>query len=109
MVESINPRLDKDWKWTETKERPMVHYTRKGNVVYAICLAWPGKTLTLECYQPTSRMEVHLLGHPQQLNWHPGDKGIVIEIPQLSMSEIPCRHAWVFKLNGSKIQAGTTP
>ena len=29
MVESVNPRLDKDWKWTETKQRPMVHYTRK--------------------------------------------------------------------------------
>ena len=25
MVESVNPRLDKDWKWTETRQRPMIH------------------------------------------------------------------------------------
>ena len=43
MVESVNPRLDSNWKWTETKQRPLVHYTSKGEAVYAICLAWPGK------------------------------------------------------------------
>jgi len=29
MVESVNPRLDKNWKWTETRQRSMVHYTSK--------------------------------------------------------------------------------
>ena len=50
MVESLNPRLDKTWKWTETTQRPLVHYTRKGNAVYAICLAWPGTSRVSKRY-----------------------------------------------------------
>jgi alpha-L-fucosidase len=102
MVESVNPRLDKDWKWTETKQRPMVHYTRKSNVVYAICLAWPGKTLELEKPLPTPQTEVRLLGYSPPINWKASEKGLIIAVPPLPISEMPCRNAWVFKLSGLK-------
>ena len=102
MVESINPRLDQNWKWTETKQRPMVYYTAKGDVVFAICLAWPGKMLKLESPITTSRTQVHILGHTQPLSWRPAEKGLVIDMPEMSISEIPCRNAWVFKLTGLK-------
>lgn len=104
MVESVNPRLDKDWKWIETRERPMVHYTRKGDAVYAICLAWPGKILKLESPVTTPQTQVRMLGHSQPLNWKPGEKGLVIDVPEMSISEVPCRNAWVFKLTGLRAQ-----
>jgi alpha-L-fucosidase len=102
MVESINPRLDKNWMWTETKQRPMIHYTKKGDAVYAICLAWPGKTLKLETPVATPQTHVRMLGCSQPLTWSPGDKGLVINVPEMSVASFPCRNAWVFKLTGLK-------
>jgi alpha-L-fucosidase len=102
MVESVNPRLDKGWRWTETKQRPMVHYTRKGDAVYAICLAFPGQQLTLERPVSTPKTQVRLLGFPKPLTWESAKKGIVIHVPQIPNEERPCRNAWVFKLTGLK-------
>jgi alpha-L-fucosidase len=102
MVESVNPCLDKNWKWTETKQRPMVHYTTKGHADYAICLAWPGKTLTLESPITTPQTQARMLGHSKPLNWRTAQKGLSIDMPEMSVTEIPCRDAWVFKLTGLK-------
>lgn len=102
MVESHNPRLDKEWKWTEMTQRPMVHYTRKGGTVYAICLAWPGKTLRLKHVRIGSGGKVRMLGCPQALAWRMDAEGLVIELPQVATDAMPCRHAWVFELTGLK-------
>jgi len=102
MVESVNPRLDKHWMWTETHERPMIQYTRKGDAIYAVCLAWPEKTLKLETPVATPQTQVRMLGYSQPLTWSPGDKGLVIHIPEMSVASLPCRNAWVFKLTGLK-------
>lgn len=102
MVESVNPRLDKNWTWTQTKQRPMVYYTSKADAVYAICLAWPGKALRLVSPITTPQTEVRMLGCSNSLAWKPTDKGIVVEVPEMSVSEVPCRHAWVFKFTGLK-------
>ena len=106
MVESVNPRLDKNWKWAETRERPMVYYTRKGEAVYAICLAWPGTMLKLADPITTPQTQVRMLGYPSPLNWTPSDKGLTINVPEMSPSRIPCRNAWVFKLTGLKRKDG---
>ena len=103
MVESVNPRLDKNWKWTETRQRPMVHYASKGGAVYAICLAWPGKVLKLDGPVTTLKTQVRMLGYSQPLNWRPGEKGLVINVPEMSVTDFPCRNAWVFKLTGLKV------
>ena len=102
MVESVDPRLDKNWMWTETKQRPMVHYTSKGDAIYAICLAWPGKTLRLETPMTTPKTEVRMLGLPQPLTWKVAGKGLVINIPEMEVGDRFCRNAWVFKLTGLK-------
>jgi len=99
-VESVNPRLDKNWKWMETKQRPMVHYTKKGNAVYAICLTWPRKMLRLNSPSTTPQTQVRMLGYSKPLTWKTGEKGLIIDVPEMSVSEIPCRNAWVFKLSG---------
>lgn len=102
MVESVNPRLDKKWRWTETRQRPMVHYTRKGDAVYAICLAWPGKKLALEQPIPGPQTQVRMLGHGEPLRWKAAAKGLLIDVPEMSVREVPCRNAWAFKLTNLK-------
>lgn len=102
LVDSVNPRLNAQWQWTETRQRPLVHYTRRGDALYAIALAWPGKQLRLELPTPGDQTEVRLLGHGAPLEWHAAEKGLVIDVPDLSVAELPCRHAWVFKLTDVK-------
>lgn len=100
LVPTYDPRLDRKWHWTVVDRTPMVHYTRKAGAVYAICLAWPGRTLSLSTPVPRSGTRVHLLGREGELRWRPGDPGMLIDVPPLSVSELPCQHAWVFKLSG---------
>lgn len=102
MVDSVNPRLDKNWIWTETRQRPMVHYTRKGDEVYAICLVWPGNKLKLEKPVTTARTQVTMLGCGHAVNWKPADPGLVIDVPAMSVNELPCHSAWTFKLTELK-------
>ena len=106
MVESINPHLDKSWMWTETKQRPMVHYTSKDGTVYAICLAWPGKVLELEQPAVTPRTEVRMLGYSELLEWEPTEKGLAIQVPEMKVGDMCCHHAWTFKLTGLKTTQG---
>lgn len=78
---------------------PLVHYTRKNGVLYAICLVWPGKTLTLETCLPAPKTTVRMVG-VGSVPWKRADQGMIIEVPVLSVAELPCRHAWVFAIDG---------
>lgn len=99
LVATYDPRLDKDWRWTVRDRIPMIHYTRKGTVLYAICLAWPGKELALQAPVPTQETRVRMLG-VGPVSWKPSGQGLTVEVPPLSVAELPCRHAWVFELAG---------
>jgi alpha-L-fucosidase len=78
----------------------MVYYTRKGATVYAICLAWPGKTLKLEVPITTPDSVVRMLGRAKPLVWKAAEKGLVIQTSEIDVGDLPCRNAWVFKLTG---------
>ncbi|KAL3877702.1 hypothetical protein ACJMK2_035368 [Sinanodonta woodiana] len=82
-----------------------VWYTSKkqesGLSVYAIIQNWPtGQTLTFGAPITTSKTTVSLLGYPNKFNWVPASPsgGIVIEMPYIPISRMPCQWAWVFKL-----------
>jgi alpha-L-fucosidase len=99
LVPTYDPRLDKHWNWMVRDKIPQVQYTRKGDVLYAISLAWPGKTLALENPTPGPQTRVEMLG-VGPVSWKAAAKGMTIDVPALSVAEIPCRNAWVFKLTG---------
>ena len=98
MVESLNPRLDEKWRWTETRQRPLVHYTRKGRAVYAICLARPTTPLVLTAAKGMNLSAVTLLGSQDKVAWAMTDAGLRLDPP----STHPGEHAWVFKIEGSQ-------
>jgi len=86
--------------WRETTDGERVRYTSKDNVVYAICLGWPGRELVLAAPKPATNMVVSLLGTKDALKWRHTDGRIIIEIPPMGPDELPCRHAYVFRLVG---------
>jgi alpha-L-fucosidase len=91
--------------WRQASEGDFVRYTSTAGVspastVYAICQKWPGKELVLTAPKPSKSAVVTMLGMQTPLKWRVKDGALHIEVPQLSVDEVPCRHAYVFKLAG---------
>lgn len=88
---------------TVTKD---VWYTKKksstGYTVYAILLQWPkAGTLTLGAPQTTTATVVSLLGYQGNFDWSKGPTGgIEIKFPLIGWNMMPCKWAWVLKLDG---------
>lgn len=86
--------------WRVSSEQDFVAYTAKGNDVYAIALKWPGKELVLAEPKPSKNAAVMMLGYPTPLKWHEKQGKMHIQVPELSVDEVPCRYAYAFKLGG---------
>ena len=71
-----------------------------GKAVYAIVLDWPDKdTLTLGAPVPTPGTSVSMLGYSGIISWSKAPQGgMVIQMPVVSINELPSPDAWVFKL-----------
>lgn len=94
--------------WTHQNDTvtSYVWYTSKksasGTTVYAISLAWPqDNLLTLAAATATSQTTVSMLGYKEPLKWTSlgPSGGIVVSIPSISVDQLPCEWAWVFKLD----------
>lgn len=89
-------------RWKISKEGDEVkgnlkYYTKKDQNVYAICIAWPGTSLTLTVPQPNA---VFMLGHDNPLKWQIQNNQLVIDLSTLSIKDITSQYAFVFKLVG---------
>ena len=95
-------QMNVDGAFSDTKEKVLYtgedfRYTVKGNILYAIGLAWPTKDFTLKALKdvyPGQIESIELLGSEQPLHWQMTDSGLMIERP----NEQPCDHAFVFKI-----------
>ncbi|HUT23598.1 MAG TPA: alpha-L-fucosidase [Sumerlaeia bacterium] len=81
-------------------KKKILCYTSKGDTVYAISLNWPGKELVLETSEPPEKTRVTMLGREGILKWRYEEGNLRIEVPPLTIDELPCRHAWTFKIAG---------
>ena len=88
--------------WRVSSEQDFVAYTLKDKDVYAIALKWPGRELVLAEPKPSKNAVVTMLGYPTSLKWHEKEGKLHIQVPQLSVDELPCRYAYAFKLTGTK-------
>lgn len=84
--------------WADAPKLDRVRFTQKGTAVYAICLAWPGKTLRFAAPANWAKASASMLGTPAPVGVHYADGKLHLEIPQLAPDEIPCQHAYVYKL-----------
>jgi alpha-L-fucosidase len=77
-----------------------VFFTKKPDALYAITPGWPGDTLVLKDVQPGAKTVVTMLGVTTPLKWRRQGAALIIETPRLSVDELPCRHAYAFKITG---------
>jgi len=81
---------------------PDIWYTSKPGVTYAIALEWPTTgLLNLTCPIPMANTTITLLGLPDvKLSWTRLMPcfGISITVPPLSVAELPCQWARVFRM-----------
>jgi alpha-L-fucosidase len=92
-IYSTRPRPGDLWR-----EGDNVRFTRtKDNrFIYAICLAWPGESLTLKTVRAKAGSKVTLLGSAESLPWrNDAVKGLVIQIPE---AKRPSELAYAFKI-----------
>jgi len=82
-----------------------IRFTVKDDVLYAICLDWPGEEVTirslkrleeeLSIYWDDDEIEsVRMLGVDKELEWFFTKEGLTIKTP----AEKPCEHAYAFKI-----------
>ena len=73
-----------------------VRFTAKESATYAICLQWPGASLELPMAGKVSK--VSLLGYDKPVAFIQSGPSVVIQVPALGVDQVPCKHAYVFKM-----------
>jgi alpha-L-fucosidase len=79
-----------------------IRFTTRGEVLYAIALAWPDNgTLTIKALADDSGLlrrpieKVEPLGSPEAVHWTRDSTGLTIEMPP----HRPCEHAFAFRIS----------
>jgi len=88
--------------WKTYREGKNIRFTRSksGDVIYVICLSWPGEELAVQSLSSGSELcqrdvkDVGMLGVNQKLSWSRNDKALRVEMP----AERPGRHAYALKV-----------
>jgi len=88
-------------------------YTQNAQLdsVYAITTSWPtDHQLILSLPVPSANTEITLLGYDKPLRYrYDTDKGLIIDMPLLSVAEMPCFHAWSLKMTSLSAMPETSP
>ncbi len=63
-----------------------IRYTRKGKVLYAIMLEWPGNEITLTSLKDKKIKKLSLLGSKEKIQWKQTDAGITVKLPPAPLS-----------------------
>lgn len=80
-----------------------VWFTKKPGALYAITPGWPGGQLVLRDLRVPATFAVTLLGYPGALKHKVVGRNLEIELPNLTGDELPCLHAYTFKLPGAEL------
>lgn len=79
---------------------PTICYTQKGNIVYAVALEWPGEKLWLPIELGGDGLKISLLGCAKPLSVVAEADGIQVDLRAIQINDLPCNHAWTFKIEG---------
>jgi len=78
-----------------TKE---IFFTKKEDALYCICPVYPDDQLVVKDLRLPSNAKISLLGTDTKVSWRKQGGNVVIDVPRLNPSRIPCRFAWTFKV-----------
>jgi alpha-L-fucosidase len=77
-----------------------IRFTQKGKILYAICMDWPGDSLTIRSLglygklYPEDIKSIHLLGASEKIMWSIDEAGMHVKFPKKK----PCKYAYVLKI-----------
>ena len=77
-------------------------FTRKPDALYAITTGWLAPHVTIRNLNVPAESEVTLLGREGRLRHRMEGKDLVIDVPPLTPDQLPCQHAWTFKIPGAE-------
>jgi alpha-L-fucosidase len=88
------------WIYQNDTVNSDVWYTSKYDVVYALLLQWPKKSIILGAPYVTPTTEVSMLGYNGTIVWKTisNSIGITIDVSQFGADSLPTQWAWAFKL-----------
>jgi alpha-L-fucosidase len=74
-----------------------IHFTAKNSAIYCVFTAWEDH-VSINLLQDEKVQQVTMLGYDGAIPWHVDGDALKIEVPQLTIKQIPCLHAWTFKV-----------
>ena len=77
-------------------KKDRVYYTEKPDALYAICAVWPQAKFRVKGVGAVSK--VALLGSGLEVAFESDGDDVVIQPPAVNPGNMPCNHAWTFKL-----------
>lgn len=77
-------------------------FTQNGEVLYAISPKFPKGQFLIKGVKASANTSVKLLGVDGELDYIQKGDDLLIKVPKLSYDELPCKHAWSFKISGVK-------
>ncbi len=75
-----------------------VFFTARDSSIYAICTHYPEGEIIIEGLPNTEGIEISMLGYGKEIDWRIEDGKCIISTPLMYPSEMPCEHAWVYKI-----------
>ena len=63
-----------------------IRFTRKGNVLYAILLEWPGHEITINSLKGLKINKLSMLGSDENIQWKQENEGLRISLPSNPVS-----------------------
>ena len=80
-----------------------VFFTKTPEALYAITAGWPGKQLVLRDIKVPKESAVTMLGHEGKFSYKVDGTNLIVDVPALTVEEVPCLYAYAFKINGAEL------
>jgi len=75
---------------------PAIRFTRKGRDIYILCTSWQNEITLPLAARPSA---VQMLGVAEKPKTSYKGGKLTIKAPQVNPGNMPCQHAWVYKLS----------
>jgi alpha-L-fucosidase len=85
------------------KASKQLMFTKKPDALYAITTGWLAPQVTIKNLKVPAGTQVTLLGCNKNLESKVQGKDLVITVPRLEPREVPCLHAYTFKIPGAEL------
>jgi alpha-L-fucosidase len=76
-----------------------IFFTQKGNDLFAIVPKWPKETLIIRDCKIKDTSAITLLGTDIKIDFEQIGDDLVLNVPCLTPEELPCNHAYTFKIS----------